>query len=70
MSEEKKRNYYGFVLPSKVYIGGKSANIQIPNKKIMDLVGALLKAYVADKSADLTIFLERKDKRMTITSIA
>ena len=69
MTEERKRIYHGFVVPKKVYIGEKSVNIQIPNKRAMDLVGALLKAFMTGETVDLTMFIERKDKRITITTL-
>jgi hypothetical protein len=68
MSDEKKRDYHGFVVPHKVYVGEKSVNIQISSEKVMSLVGALLKAFMTDKTVDLAVFLERKDKRLTITT--
>lgn len=69
MTQEKKRIYHGFVVPKKVYIGEKSVTIQIPNKRVMDLVGSLLKAFITDETVDMTIFLERKDKRLTVTTL-
>lgn len=64
----KRRDYHGFVVPKKVYIGPKSVNITIPKEKAPDLIVALAIAMKTNKDVDLADFPQRKDKRLTITT--